>query len=67
MLGVDEQRLEVDAGAERVREERDVVDVDGQQVVLGLRDQRQRGAAAGALGAGGSDWGHALVSSLFDT
>jgi hypothetical protein len=58
VLGVDEQRLDVDPGAERVLEQRDVVEVDGQEVFLGLRDERQRGAAGGGLRSGGNDCGH---------
>ena len=45
---VQAQRLDVDAGAHVILEQRNLVDVDGQQVVRGKATQRQRGAAVGA-------------------
>jgi hypothetical protein len=65
VVGIEAQRLDVDAGRDGVLEERDVVDVDGQQVVLGLRDERQRGAAAGGLGPGEATGVMRCVSSSY--
>jgi hypothetical protein len=46
-LRVEPQRLDVDARTGGVLEQRDVVDVDGEDLVLRQRDQRQRSAGAG--------------------
>ena len=58
LFGVQAQRLDVDAGAHSVLEQRNLVDVDGQQVVLRQSDQRQRGAAVGAEHAWRDGCGH---------
>src|SRR5271166_2987401 len=45
VFGVQAQRLNVYAGGDSVLEQRDLVGVDGQKIVLRQSDQRQRGAA----------------------
>ena len=58
LFGVQAQRLDVDAGAHSVLEQRNLVDVDGQKVVLRQSDQRKRDAAVGAEHAWGDRCGH---------
>lgn len=57
-LGVQAQRLDVNAGGDKILEQRDLVDVDGQQLTLRQSDQRQWGAAAGGGHDGRDGCGH---------
>ena len=55
-FGVQAQRLDVNARANKVFEQRDLVDVDGQKFALRQSDQRKRDAAAGGGHAGRDRW-----------